>query len=70
MTVKEVLDAAAGLPQEDLLEIQSGIAELITGRFSPEEITEINQALDEADAELERGEGSSSAEVRKQLGLK
>ncbi len=33
-------------------------------RFSPEEVGEINQALDEADAELDHGEGLSGAEVR------
>jgi len=37
--------------------------------FSPEEIEEIRQALAEADAEFERGEGLSSEEIRKQLGL-
>ncbi len=70
MSPQQILKEAADLSQEDLLDLQCGIAELMASRFSPEEITEINRALDEASAEFERGEGVSSTEVRKQLGLK
>ena len=41
----------------------------ITARFSSEEITEIREGLTESEAECERGEGLSSQEVRKRLGL-
>jgi len=70
MSPQQILKEAADLSQEDLLDLQCGIAELMASRFSPEEMTEINRALDEASAEFERGEGVSSTEVRKQLGLK
>ena len=70
MSLQQILKEAADLSQEDLAHLQSGIAELMMSRFSPEEIAEINQALDAADAEFERGEGLSSDEVRKQFGLK
>ena len=70
MSLQELLKEAADLSPEDLLELQCGIAELMVSRFSPDEIAEINRTLDNADAEFERGEGISSAEVRKQLGLK
>ena len=56
MTAQEVLKAVATMPQEELLKIQEGIAELIAARFSPEEWAEIRAALDEAEAEIERGE--------------
>ncbi len=70
MSPQQLLKEAADLSQEDLLELQFGIAELMSSRFSSEEIAQINQALDVADAEFERGEGLSGTEVRKQLGLK
>jgi hypothetical protein len=70
MSPQQILKEAADLSQEDLLNLQCGIAKLMALRFSPEEIAEINRSLNEADAEFERGEGLSSAEVWKQLGLK
>ena len=70
MTAQEVLETVASMPREDWMKIQRGIAELIAAEFSTEETTEIRQALAEAQAEFERGEGLSSGEMRKQLGLR
>ena len=69
MTAQEVLDTVAEMPQEDWMKIQRGIAELITAKFSSEDIAEIREALAEAEAEFERGEGLSSTDIRRQLGL-
>ncbi len=55
------------MPQEDLMEIQAGIADLIASRFTPEEIDEIQQALEEGKAEIERGEGMTLEQLRKDL---
>ncbi len=70
MTAQEVLQTVATMPQEDWMKIQCGIAELITSKFSSEEVSEIREALTEAEAEFARGEGLSSEEIRKQLGLR
>jgi len=70
MTAQEVIKTVAAMPQEDWMKIQCGIADLITGRFSSEEISEIRSALTEAEAEFERGEGLSSEQIRIQLGLR
>jgi hypothetical protein len=70
MTAQEVLQTVATMPQEDWMKIQCGIAELITAKFSSEEVSEIREALTEAEAEFARGEGLSSEEIRKQLGLR
>jgi len=70
MTAQEVIKTVATMPQEDWMKIQCGIAELITAKFSSEEVSEIREALAEAEAEFERGEGLSSKEIRKQLGLR
>ncbi len=69
MTAQEVLETVAAMPREDWIKIQRGIAEMITAKFASEEITEIQEALAEAEAEFERGEGQSSEEIRRQLGL-
>ena len=70
MTAQEVIKTVATMPQEDWMKIQRGIAELITAKFSSGEASEIREALSEAEAEFGRGEGLSSEEVRKQLGLR
>jgi hypothetical protein len=70
MTAQEVLQTVATMPQEDWMKIQCGIAELITAKFSSEEVSEIREALTGAEAEFARGEGLSSEEIRKQLGLR
>jgi hypothetical protein len=69
MSPQQILKEAADLSQEDLIELQCGIAELMASRFSPEEIAEINRALDEADAEFARGESLSGAEMRRSICL-
>ena len=51
------------------LKIQAGIAEMFAARFSTDEVSEIRDALAEADAEFARGEALTGAEVRRQLGL-
>ena len=70
MTPQEVLDTVATMPHEDWVKIQCGIAELISAKLSSTEIAEIREALTEAEAEFERGEGLTSSEIRKQLGLR
>ena len=70
MTAQEVIKTVATMPQEDWMKIQCGIADLITARFSSDEVSEIREALAEAEAEFGRGEGLGSEEVRKQLGLR
>ena len=57
------------MPREDWVKIQNGIADLMVAEFSSEELVEIRSALDEAEAELERGEGLTLEQARKQLGL-
>ena len=69
MTANEVLETVASMPSEDWLKIQAGIAEMFTARFSTDEVSEIRDALAEADAEFARGEAMTGAEVRRQLGL-
>ena len=69
MTAQEVIKTVAAMPEEDWMKIQCGIAELITAKFSTEEIADIRNALAEAEAEFERGEGLSSEAVRKHLGI-
>jgi hypothetical protein len=69
MTAKEVLENVAGMPSEEWLKIQSGIAEMLAERFSSEEMSEIAAALAEAEGELARGEGISSKEMRRRFGL-
>jgi hypothetical protein len=70
MTAQEVIKTVAAMPQEDWMKIQCGIADLITASFSSAEVSEIREALAEAEAEFGRGEGLSSEEIRKQLGLR
>ena len=70
MTAQEVIETVATMPREDWMKIQCGIAELITGKFSSEEVSEIREALAEAEAEFASGESLSGEEIRKQLGLR
>ena len=56
--------AAAQLPQSVVT-----IAEMLSARFSTGETAEIRAALAEAEAELARGEGLSSDEMRRHFGL-
>lgn len=69
MTAQEVLESVATMPCEDWMKIQSGIAEMLSARFSDGEKSEIGEALAEAEAELARGEGLSSADMRRHFGL-
>ena len=69
MTADEVLQTVAAMPSEDWLKIQAGIAEMFTARYSTDEVSEIRDALSEADAEFARGEALAGAEVRRRLGL-
>jgi hypothetical protein len=69
MTAREVLENVATMPSEEWLKIQSGIAEMLAARFSADEVSEIQEALAEADAEFARGEGISSKEMRRHFGL-
>ena len=69
MNAEEVLQTVASMPSEDWLKIQAGIAEMFAARFSPEEVSEIRDALSEADLEFDRGETLTSTELRSRLGL-
>jgi hypothetical protein len=69
MTAKEVLENVAAMPSEEWVKIQTGIAEMIAARFSPDESSEILEALAEADEEFARGEGIGFADLRGQFGL-
>jgi hypothetical protein len=69
MTPEQVLETVAGMPAEDWMKIQSGIADLLAARFSTAEMSDIREALSEADAEFARGEGISEAEMRRHFGL-
>jgi hypothetical protein len=69
MTVKEVLNTVASMPQEDWMEIQNGIAKLLASEFSRNDRAEINSALEEAESEFARGEGLQSLEIRRRLEL-
>ena len=67
MTTQEVLETVAAMPSEEWMKIQSGIAEMVAARFSAEETSEIREALAEAEAEFERGEGIGSEEMRRRF---
>ena len=54
MTAKEVLQEVATMNESDWIEIQSGIAEMLASRLSESQLAEIQNALDEAEAELQR----------------
>ena len=69
MTAEEVIKAVAGMPSEEWLKIQAGIAQLLAARFSQAETAEITEALGEAEAEFDRGEGLSGDEMRRHFGL-
>jgi hypothetical protein len=69
MTAEQVLDVVAKMHREDWLKIQCGIAEMMVGDFSPEEVFEIQAALDESEAEIARGEIVTSDQIRKHFGL-
>ena len=69
MTAQEVLQTVAAMPSEDWVKIQSGIAEMLSARFSEAETTEIREALAEAETELARGEGLSSGDMRRHFRL-
>jgi len=69
MTAQEVIKTVATMPREDWVKIQNGIAEMMVADFSPEEVSEIQAALEESEAEIARGEILTSEQVRKKLGL-
>ena len=69
MTAQEILQTVATMPCEDWMKIQSGIAEMVSARFSEGETAEIREALSEAESELARGEGFTSGEMRSHFGL-
>ncbi len=69
MTAKEVLETVATMPSEEWLKIQSGIAEMLSARFSADETFGIREALAEAEAEFARGEGIGSGKMRRRFGL-
>ncbi|MBA3963347.1 MAG: hypothetical protein H0X40_15800 [Chthoniobacterales bacterium] len=70
MTAKEVLDSVATMPAADWMKIQLGIAEMLAARFSADEVAEVREALAEAEAELDRGEGLRGDEMRRHFDLR
>lgn len=69
MTAQEVIKTVAAMPEEDWIKIQCGIADLISSKFSREEIEDIGNALMESESEFKKGDGLTGPEMRKQLGL-
>jgi len=69
MTAQEILQTVATMPCEDWMKIQSGIAEMVSARFSEGETAAIHDALAEAESGLARGEGYSSEDMRRHFGL-
>lgn len=69
MTTQEVLEAVSAMPSEEWMKIQSGIAEMLAARFSENDVSAIQEALAEAEAEFARGEGIESGEMRRRFGL-
>ena len=70
MTAQEILQTVATMPCEDWMKIQTGIAEMVSARFSEVETAEICEALAEAEADMARGEGVSSGDMRRHFGLR
>ena len=69
MTEEKVLETVAAMPAAERRTIQTGIADLISSRFSKEEHIDILAAQKESEAECARGEGFLGDEVRRQLDL-
>ena len=70
MTAQEILQTVATMPCEDWMKIQTGIAEMVSARFSEGETAEIREALAEAEADMARGESFSSGDMRRHFGLR
>jgi DNA-binding FadR family transcriptional regulator len=68
-TAEETLEVISTMATEELLLIQSGIAEMMVARFTPEEIAEIRESLDQAEAAFERSEGIRIEDIRKEFGI-
>ena len=66
---EEILEVISTMATEELLLIQSGIAEMMVARFTPEEIAEIRESLDQAEAAFERSEGIRIEDIRKEFGI-
>ncbi|TSA35901.1 MAG: hypothetical protein D4R65_03335 [Verrucomicrobiaceae bacterium] len=69
MSVHDVLEMATELSLEDKTVLLTSLGEQLAADFTPEEVEDIKQAVAEADAEFERGEGIPAAEFYKKLGL-
>jgi len=65
MTAKEVLETVAEMPEEEWMKIQRGLADMICARFSSAESDDTRQALAEAEAEFDRGEGLDADGARR-----
>lgn len=70
MTAEEVLETFVTMPREELQKLQSGIEQILANEFSPEEVSEIQEALNGPDAQFERGEFYSVDEIRAHFGVK
>ena len=69
MSVQDVLEIANGLSREEKTILCARLGAQIAGDFSADEVAEIKRAVAEADAEFERGDCLSTAELAKELGL-
>ena len=69
MSVQDVLEIANGLSREEKTILCARLGAQIAEDFSADEVAEIKGAVMEADAEFERGECLSTAELAKELGL-
>jgi hypothetical protein len=69
-TLAEIEAAAQSLPEPEKEQLFFSLAaHLHSARFSAADIAEIQGALTEAEAEFERGEGVSTAEMRRHFGI-
>jgi hypothetical protein len=70
-TLAEIKAAICKLTPQDFARLRDWLLEHdIAAKFSSKETTEIREALAEAKAEFERGEGLSSEQIQKQFGLR
>jgi hypothetical protein len=69
VTTKELLETVASMSRGEWMKIQAGIAEMIAAKFSDEEVSDIQRAFAEAEAEFARWEGIESDEMRRHFGV-
>ena len=69
MSVQDVLEMANELCREDKALLFTTLGEQLAADFTPQEVEDIKRAVAEADAQFERGECMSTAQLAKELGV-